>query len=304
LRATRSDWSNPAFSPNGRQLAMDISDGTQTDVWVYDIDRDTLTRLTFDPADDARPVWSPDGSRVVFASRRGDKGVFNLYWQRADGTGDVQRLTESKNNHQATSFHPNGKYVVFSESGTATTTDLMLLAMEGSERSGWKPPAPTVLLRTPQLESMATFSPDGKWYAYLSNESGENQLFVRPFVAPGGAAEGAALGGKWQISTAAADDPSWSRLRHELLFISASDLRMMVAAYTVENGAFKAEKPRVWTETRAITRPRPPSRDLDLHPDGKRFAVASNQNDTTVRQNKAVFVFNFFDELRRIAPVK
>jgi hypothetical protein len=86
--------------------------------------------------------------------------------------------------------------VVFSESGTATTTDLMLLAMEGSERSGWKPPAPTVLLRTPQLESMATFSPDGKWYAYLSNESGENQLFVRPFVAPGGAAEGAALGGK------------------------------------------------------------------------------------------------------------
>ena len=78
---------------------------------------------------------------------------------------------------------------------------------------------------------------------------------------------------------------------------------MMVSAYTVENGAFKAEKPRVWTETRAITRPRPPSRDLDLHPDGQRFAMASNQGDTTVKQNKAVFVFNFFDELRRIAPV-
>jgi serine/threonine-protein kinase len=304
LRSVGADWSNPAFSPDGRSLAMDISDGTQTDVWVYDIVRDTLTKLTFDPADDARPVWSPDGSRIAFASRRGDKATFNVYWLRADGTGDVQRLTESTLNQQPTSFHWSGKYLAYFESGAPTATDLKLLTIEGSERTGWKPSAQTVLLQTPLVESMALFSPDGKWYAYLSNESGENQVFVRPFVPPGTATDGAAPTGKWQISTSAADDPSWSHVRHELFFLSGSDLRMMVASYTGENGAFKVDKPRVWSDTRVIPRPRPPSRDLDLHPDGKRFAVASNQNDTTVKQNKAVFVFNFFDELRRIAPVK
>jgi hypothetical protein len=180
----------------------------------------------------------------------------------------------------------------------------MLLPIEGSENTGWKPLAPTVLLKTPAVESMAAFSPDGNWYSYLSNESGDNQLFVRPFAPPGAPAGSASLGGKWQISTAAADDPSWSRVRHQLFFLSASDLRMMVAPYTVEHGAFKAEKPRVWVETHALARPRPPSRDLDLHPDGNRFAIASAQGDTIVKQNKAVFIFNFFDELRRIAPPK
>ena len=74
-----------------------------------------MSRLTFDPADDARPVWSPDGSRIAFASKRGDKVTFNVYWQRADGTGDVQRLTDSKSNQMPTSFHPSGKFLAFSD---------------------------------------------------------------------------------------------------------------------------------------------------------------------------------------------
>ena len=299
-----SDWSNPAFSPDGHRLAIDISDGTQTDVWVYDWERDTLSRLTFDPADDFKPVWTPDGGRIVFASRRGDKVTANLYWQRADGTGDAQRLTDTKANQMAFSWHPTGKYLAYAETGSGTAADLMILPMDGNDRDGWKPGSPQVFLKTPLAEESPMFSPDGRWIAYLSTESGENQVYVRPFVEAGGASSAAAVGGKWQISTAMADDPSWSRTRHELFFLSVADLRMMVAPYTVEGSSFRAEKPRVWSTTRIAARPRPPSRDLDLHPDGKRFVVASNESESPVKQNKIVFVFNFFDELRRIAAPK
>src|SRR5262249_39470425 len=95
LRPMPSYWSNPHFSADGRRLALDIFNGN-IDIWVYEWARDTLTRLTFDPGDDRKPVWTPDGKRIAFASDRA-KGPANLYWQRADGTGDVQRLTESSN---------------------------------------------------------------------------------------------------------------------------------------------------------------------------------------------------------------
>ena len=115
LRATPAAWSNPAFSPDGRRLAMDISDGKQVDVWVYEWAGDTLSRLTFDPADDRRPVWTPDGRRIVFASTRAVETTSNLYWQRTDGTGEIQRLTDSKNQQSPGSWHPSGKFLAFAE---------------------------------------------------------------------------------------------------------------------------------------------------------------------------------------------
>jgi len=293
LRAMPSEWSNPAFSPDGKQIAMDISDGSQSDVWTYDWSRDTMTRLTFDAADDARPVWSPDGKRIIFASRRGDKSTFNLYWQRADGTGEVQRLTESKNNQMPTSFHPGGKSVAFFEVTPNNANDLMILPIEGAESAGWTPGKPSVFLNAPYTESSAMFSPDGRWIAYISNESGRNEIFVRPFPGPGG---------KWQISTAGGDDPTWSRVRHELLFASATDARIMSAQYSAEGESFRADKPAVWSPVQFIARPRAPSRDIDLHPDGQRFAVAAASADGNTKQDKVVFVFNYFDELRRLAP--
>src|ERR1019366_1204929 len=176
--------------------------------------------LTFDSTDDQRPVWTPDGRRIVFASRRGDKSAFNLYWQRADGTGDVQRLTESKNNQFPTSFHPSGKFLAFMEQTPGNGMDLMILPIDGSESPGWKPGPPTVFLNAPYNESTGMFSPDGRWLAYLSSESGSNEVFVRPFPGPGG---------KWQVSTGGADDPAWSPKKHELLFASLADGRIMTA---------------------------------------------------------------------------
>lgn len=262
---------------------------------IYEWDRDTLSRLTFDQSDDQRPVWSPDGRHIAFASRRGEKSAFNLYSQRADGTGEVQRLTESKNSQFPTSWHPSGKFLAFLESVPGTAADLMILPMEGDEQTGWKPGTPSAFLKEPFGESTGMFSPDGRWLAYLSNEGGRLDVYVRPFPGPGG---------KFQISTAAADDPTWSRTTRELFFLSATDLRVMVVPYRADGDAFRADKPVVWSETRLAARPRPPSRDLDLHPDGKRFAVAAPDQQTTLKQDKMVFVFNFFDELRRIAPAR
>jgi serine/threonine-protein kinase len=294
LRAIAANWSNPGFSPDGLRLAVDIADGAQTDVWVYEIARDTMSRLTFDATNDARPVWSPDGKRIVFASRRGDKSTYNLYWQRADGTGEVQRLTEQNADQYPASFHPSGKFLAYFEFDPKTNFDLMILPIDGDEAAGFKPGQPQVFLKGQFVESTPMFSPDGRWIAYMSNESARLEIYVRPFPGPGG---------KWQVSTGAADDPLWSRTTREIFYASTPDQRMMVAPYSAEGDSFRVEKPRLLSEARFIARPRPPSRDLDLHPDGQRFAMAAARSDQqTTKLDKVVFVFNFVDELRRLAP--
>ncbi|HKD10757.1 MAG TPA: protein kinase, partial [Thermoanaerobaculia bacterium] len=207
LRAAPADWVNPRFSPDGKRLALQISDGKQEDVWIYEWGRDTLSRLTFDPADDRSPVWTPDGRRIVFGSNRAVKSAQNLWWQRADGTGEPQRLTESPNIQTPVSWHPSGRFLAFVENNPKTAQDLMILPMEGDEASGWKPGKPTVFLSTPFVEVSPEFSPDGQWIAYTSNESGRFEVYVRPFPGPGG---------KWQVSTDGGGVSLWSRVRREI----------------------------------------------------------------------------------------
>ena len=134
------------------------------------------------------------------------------------------------------------------------------------------------------------FSPDRKWIAYMSNESGREEVFVRPFPGPGG---------KWQISTASGTNPTWSRTRHELLY-RAPGGTIMVVSYTVEGDSFQAEKPRVWSEQTILALSR--GRSFDLHPDGERLAVAVPSGQPEEKLDHVTFIFNFFDELRRIAP--
>ncbi len=115
LRATPVNWTSPAFAPDGRRLAMEISDGKQVDVWVYEWAGDTLSRLTLDLTDERNPAWTPDSLRIVFASTRAGATLPTLYWQRADGTGEIQRLTDSKNQQAPGSWHPSGKFFAYSE---------------------------------------------------------------------------------------------------------------------------------------------------------------------------------------------
>jgi serine/threonine-protein kinase len=295
LRSTLADWASPSFSPDGSRLAMDISDGSQVDVWVYDWARDTLSRLTFDKADDVRPSWTPDGRRIIFASKRGDKGVQDVYWQRADGTGDAQQLTDGPNLKYGGSMHPSGKWLAYTEQRPGSGADVMILPLQGDEATGWKPGTATAFLSAPYTEGSPQFSPDGRWIAYISNESGRNEIYVRPFPGPGG---------KWQISNGAADDPTWSTKKKELIFASGDDLRIMKASYSVDGDSFKADKPEPWSAATFAGRPRAPSRDLDLHPDGQRLAIAPGQTTVNARVDKVVLIFNFFDELTRLTAGK
>jgi serine/threonine-protein kinase len=290
LRATPANWFNLLFAPDGRRLALQINAGSANDIWVYEWARDTLTRLTFDPARDEKPVWTPDGRRLVFASARADKSTLNLYGQRADGTGEAQRLTESRHPQLPASWHPSGTFLAFEEVNPAASWDLMILPMEGDEASGRKPGKPTVFLNSPFEEREPMFSPDGRWLAYVSIESGRPEVYVRPFPGPGG---------KWQISTGGGNSPTWSRTTREL-FYGTLNGQIMVAPYAGEGDSFRAEKPRLWSEGRFVTRG--PNRMFDLHPDGTRFALAPVEQAPGVKQDKVVFLFNFFDELRRIAP--
>lgn len=289
MRAGPTNWFNLRFAPDGRRLAMEIHDGP-SDIWIYDWSSDKLSSLTTDMSPDGNPVWTPDGQRIAFASARGDKRTPNLYWQRVDGSGGVQRLTESPNEQQPYSWHPSGRFLAFEEMTPEARRNLMILPLEGDDRSGWKPGKPTVFLNSPTDEGEPMFSPDGRWLAYSSGESGRQEVHVRPFPGPGG---------RWQISTLGGMNPTWSRTKHELFY--AADGQIMVVDYTVDGDSFRAGKPRLQSDQRHQTRG--PNRTFDLHPDGERFVLAPAAPATNgTKLDRAVFLFDFFDQLRRIAP--
>jgi Tol biopolymer transport system component len=288
LSAKPANWSNPQVSPDGRRVAVDILDGKELDIWIYEVGNDVPSRLTLDPADDTKPVWTPDGRRVAFASRRDDMVTFNLYWERTDGSGDIERLATSRDSQYPGSWHPTGKFLAFQERATRTNFDLWILPFEADEAFGWKPGKPTVFLNSAFDEREPMFSPDGRWLAYQSNESGRDEVYVRRF---------GAQSGQWQISTSGGFDAVWSRTRSELFFV-APDGQIMVAPYAVEGESLHAGIPQPWGSARFARRTR--LRSIDLHPDGER--VVGGLADADSKQDEVVLVLNFFDELRRIAP--
>jgi serine/threonine protein kinase/Tol biopolymer transport system component len=301
LRSAKSDWANPRFSPGGDKLAMDIADGNHRNIWVYDIRRETLTQLTFGEGQEQRPAWTPDGRHIVFASDRDHPGTLNIYWTNADGTGAVTRLTDSSESQVPYSWHPSGRFLAFHVLRVATLGDLMILPMDGDAARGWTPGKPTTFLETAAGEGSPMFSPDGRWIAYTLAEAGVGygsgngngaDVYVRPFPGPGG---------PWRVSTEGGGFPHWSASTHELLFVDPGQNIVMAAPYTVVGDSFQVDKPHVWSPT--AIRPTTGAYPYDIHPDGKRLAVAPAGQRAAV-QDKVVFVFNFFDYLRKIAPGK
>jgi serine/threonine-protein kinase len=292
LRETPGDYYSPAFSPDGKRLALDIIDGKRRDIWVYEWERDILTRLTFGGESNIDSIWTPDGQRIVYSSQE-KGGTYNLWWTRADGAGNAQRLAESKSQQYVYpgSWRPDGRVLVFMQLNPDTNRSIMTLPMEGDEKSGWKPGEPKPVVNNPFAEVTPAFSPDGRWLAYASGESGRLELYVRPFPGPGG---------KWQISTGGGVSPKWSRNGKEL-FYETRDSKIMVTTYTASGDSFRADKPQLWSPGQFTNRGT--SFNYDLHPDGKRFAVLkAPATEQAPAANKVSFIFNFFDELHRKLP--
>jgi Tol biopolymer transport system component len=291
LRETPGGYLNPTFSPDGKRLALEIFDGKRRDIWVDEWERDALTRLTFAGEANGYPVWTSDGQRIVYSSQE-KGGAPNLWWIRADGAGNAQRLAESKYFQSARSWSPNGKVLAFRQFNPDTNYDIMTLSIEGDENSGWKPGEPKPFVNSSFIEWEPTFSPDGRWLAYSSNESGSYEVYVRPFPGPGG---------KWQISTGGSLYSKWSRDGKEL-FYRTVDSKIMVVTYAASGDSFHADKPQLWSPGQ-FTERGIGNYNFDLHPDGKRFAVLKapgTQQNLVV--NHVSFIFNFFDELRRKLP--
>jgi serine/threonine-protein kinase len=284
LRAKPANWFAVRFSPDGNRLALEIRDES-ADIWIYELTRGRLTRLTSNREQDNMPVWTPDARRLTYASARGDGSTLNLYWQRADGTGTAERLTTSGNAQQPTSWHPGGRFLAFDE--RTTRNRIMILPLDGNEQSGWKAGIPVPFSNSAAHESEGVFSPDGRWLAYSSNDTGRPEIYVRPFPGPGARAAVSAEGGM---------HPTWSHDGRQLFF--GNHGQIMVAPVIATEGSFETEKPRLWSGGRYQTRG--PNRMFDLHPDG-RFALASDRA-AEVKHDHVVLMLNFFDELRRIAP--
>ena len=285
LRSQPAAYRDLRLSPEGDRVALTIEQQGHSDIWVLDLRRDTLSRLTFNPDNDFDPVWTSDGRRIAYTSWRPDVGATNLFWQRADGSGEPERLTTSANRQFLGSWHPSGRLFAFTEVRPGALYDVMMLTVEGDEKSGLRPSTPEALISTPFQEQDPEFSPDGRWLAYVSNESGAFEVYVRPFPGPGG---------KWQISTGSGGNPRWSKARPELLYQAGGQL--MVVSYSVAEGSFRASKPRPWVELP------PTTEDFDWAPSGDRVALVHPEHVTSGGAPTRVLVFNIFDELRRLAP--
>jgi serine/threonine-protein kinase len=295
LHSTPGFYVSPRFSPDGKRLAFAIAGLRRVgQLWVKDLERGTTSRLTSLPGRNEHAVWTPDGKSIVFRSFRG-VAQSNMYWIRADGGGEAQQLTEGMVQQMPRSFSPDGKWLAYDQISAGGRFEIWTAPVQLDRDRGTlgvRLGKAEQLLPTPFDEHNPAFSPDGRWLAYSSDETGIYEVYVSTFQGPGG---------KALISTGGGTRPIWSRDGRELFYLGP-DQRIMVAEYTAKGDSFTARKPRVWSEKRLLVAP---FSVYDLAPDGKRFAVFLYPNGTAEPEQKATdsvtVLLNFVDELRRRA---
>jgi len=256
---TPGSYSNVRLSPDGRRVATDQTgpNGRKIDIWIHELAQGATTRLTFDPGADQTPIWSPDGKQVLFGSNRTQIG-FGLYVKNVDGSGSDEQVADFG---VATTFNPwdwsrDGKYMLFSKGN-----ELWYVS--------WPERVAKPLMQTKGTVRNPQFSPDGRWMAYASNETGNMEVYVSSF--PSG-------NGKWQVSSGGGQEPKWRQDGKELFYLSAEG-RMMAVAVTT-GASFKPGSPVALFQTHR----RQPVSFLDVFSydvsgDGQRFLIATKMDE-------------------------
>jgi len=283
---------HPRLSPDGTRVALDVRD-QEADIWIWDLVRERLTRLTFGPTFEQYGIWTPDGRDVIFSSAQfgGPTAPRSLFRRSADGTGTVEQLTQSDFAQFPSSVTPDGTALIFQQHtapklGTATGMDLLLLPLQGDRRL--RP-----LVQTPAAELNAEMSSDGRWLAYQSNETGRDEIYVRPFPNVDS--------GKWLVSTSGGTQPLWARNGRELFFESNGALMRvpLTMGSTFEAG----------TPAKLIDGPQSyglPGRMYDVSPDGRRFLMIKEIGgvDEVPPSARLILVQNWTEELKRLVPTQ
>jgi Tol biopolymer transport system component len=280
-------YGTPRLAPDGRRIAVSLQRDDNWDVWVYDVAREVATRITFGERYDADPVWSPDGRWIAYEGEiDGKDGIFR---KRADGTGDAEVLLEpGKLTFPAPhSWSPDGKWLAMQTAGEGGRSDLLMLPADAKGE-------PEPFLKTTYQESGAHFSPDGRFVAYESDETGKLEVFVTTFPAGGG---------KWQISAGGGAQPIWSRDGRELFF--RTNEGVMSVRTAVEGGSLRASRPELLFRgaflggLRGILLPGYNFPDYDVTADGKRFVMFEG-GKSDVQPTRAKVVLGWFQELERL----
>jgi Tol biopolymer transport system component len=275
----------PRLSPDGKLLAYAMAG----DLYIYDAARGATSRITFDPGGTGMwPVWAPDGKHIAYS-----RGAGGIWWVRSDGSGKPEAIYDPQKSANVSSISPDGTILAFHQVGTGQ--DLYTLRLDVSDPDHPKAGSPEPFLSTKGADVVPAFSPDGRWLAYSSNESGSYQVFVRPFP------EGAQGSGQAQVSTSPGRFPLWSRTAKEIFYV-ATDGHIMVAPYGINGRAFSPGKPQVWSDTTiGLSSNFMP---WDLASDGKRAVVFPGAAAATGERSSlhVTFLVNFCDELKRRMP--
>ncbi len=285
LIETPGIYGGPVLSPSGDRLAVARESGENWDVWVHDLERDVPTRVTFGEGYDADIAWSPDGRYLAFTSDRED-GVHTIFRKRSDGSGQAEILLEPGRHTfpSPLSWHPDGSRLIFTASDSdGGQQDLWILDIETGETE--------LLFASDRRENEAVYSPDGRWVAYSSGESGTSEVYVRAERAEG----------KWQISSQGGAQPRWSRDGSELYYRSPNGL-MAVEVDTGES--FRAGRPEFLFEgplgdMSGVQLPGYIFPDYDVGPDG-RFVVFQRREEGDAGARRIQFVTGWFSELRSL----
>ena len=294
LPAAPAQYAAPRSSPDGTRIAVLVSESSGTNLSVYEWAQNRMTRLTFLKSVGIYPTWTPDGKHLAFPSDSQELSGPGIYWIRADGAGEPQRLAEGQN-LVPYSFSPDGTRLAYFQRGGANF-GIWTLPLDLADAEHPKAGKPETFLKSKSDLRNPAFSPDGRWIAYNSWETGNSEIYVRPFRP-----SGQSPGGKWQVSTAGGGGPShWSRSGRELLYTDFVG-QIRVAPYTAKGDSFALGAPRLWSQKGQL-----PGLNLDLMPDGKRFIAVMPTAAATpaAPRTHVTFLLNFADELRRRAPAE